>query len=79
MAINEQHLINFLKDRVTIDELTGDTLLFSSGILDSVNQLDLIAFIETEGSISIDQFDITLDNFDSINNILAFVGKKLCN
>ena len=76
MAISNQKLVNFLKEKVRSKELNEKTPLFSTGNLDSVSQLDLIMFIETESMITVDQFDVTLDNFDSIENILNYVSSK---
>ena len=76
MALSKQSLINFLKEKVESDDLDQKTLLFSTGNLDSVSQLDLIMFIENESGITVDQIDVTLDNFDSIELILKFVSSK---
>ncbi len=76
MALSKQSLINFLKEKVESDDLDEKTLLFSTGNLDSVSQLDLIMFIENESGITVEQIDVTLDNFDSIEQILKFVSSK---
>ncbi len=57
-----------------------DTALFDDGILDSMNILDLIAFIETEFRIKISDDDITLDNFRTPGKIIdkfTNVAKKI--
>ena len=76
MALSKGKLLDFIKDKIRTDELNEKTLLFSTGNLDSVSQLDLILFIESEAGITVDQLDVTLENFDSIENILKFVSAK---
>ncbi len=59
--------------------VSRDTALFDDGILDSMNILDLIAFIETEFCIKLSDDDITLDNFRTLKKIIdkfSNVAKK---
>lgn len=77
MSLNKEKLIAFIKDKATFDYFDEDTLLFSEGNLDSVSQLEMIGFIEEEAGIIIDQFDITLENFDSVSKIMKFIDSKL--
>jgi len=76
MNIKKEDLIEFIKDKVDFDDLDEKTLLFSEGNLDSVSQLDLIAFIEDKTGVQVEQLDVTLENFDSIERILIFITKK---
>lgn len=55
------------------DKVTEDTLLFSDGFIDSFTMTSLIAFIEDETGITIEQSAVTLENFDSVSRIMAFV------
>ena len=54
----------------------GSTPLFSSGMLDSFTMVDLIMFIEKSAGVRLDPSDVTLDNLDTIDRILAFVGQR---
>jgi len=60
--------------RLNLDQITDDTLLFSSGILDSLNVLDLVSFVEKSIGQPIPPTDILLENFDSVNNILNYAA-----
>lgn len=53
-------------------EAALDTPLFSSGALDSVAMLSLIALVEEKAGIEIRAEDVTLDNFDSVERIVRF-------
>lgn len=52
-----------------------DTELFSRGLIDSLNVVELVTFVEGELGRPIPPADITLDNFDTINRIARFAGK----
>jgi len=57
-------------------QIAGDTLLFSTGVLDSFSLVDLIAYVEKEEGITINPTEVILDNFDSVDRIVRFVEKK---
>ena len=54
--------------------LEDDTALFSSGAIDSLNIMELVSFVEKQIGQPIPPTAITLDNFDSIEQIIAFVA-----
>jgi acyl carrier protein len=76
MKQTPQNLIQFLTSTLEVDLVEVDTPLFSSGLLDSVTMLDLIGFIESSTGIEVQQQDVTLANFDSVERIVRFVESK---
>ncbi len=76
MPLTSEVLTEFLRSKAQLDEIASDTPLFSSAALDSVSQLDLIMLIEAQAGITIQQADVTLDNMDTVDRILAFVGRQ---
>ena len=68
--LSEQSLEN---DGQKIDP---DESLISSGILDSMSLLRLINFIEEQFSITIDDNELTADNFQTIKCIKLLIEKK---
>jgi len=58
------------------DNLTDDTPLRSTGILDSLATLGLISFLEEEYKIEVEAHETDIDNFDRIGDIAAFVERK---
>lgn len=60
---------------VTVDD--PDALIFKSGILDSLNVLNIITFIENEFKIQINPFDVNLDILGSIQLISDYVEKQV--
>lgn len=70
-ALRTALVTQFRLDRENLDDNTG---LFSSGLIDSLSVMDLVCFLEGEISKVVPPSDITLENFDSINRIVRFVG-----
>ncbi len=60
------------KTWVEQDELQDDAPLFSSGIIDSLDLLDLVVLVESEINTKVTPGQLTLDNFDSIDKIIGF-------
>lgn len=53
-----------------------DVEIFKSGLLDSLNILNIIIFIENEFSLKINPFDINLDTLGSITRICDYIETK---
>ena len=76
--MNSQTLLDYFRDRLGVDTEGVDdaTPLFSSSLLDSFSIVELITFIESQAGIKMDAWDVTLDNLDSIGQILRYVDLK---
>jgi acyl carrier protein len=55
--------------------LKHDDALFTTGVVDSFGVLELIAFLEDEFRIAIDTSRHDLREFDSVDRIVALVGR----
>lgn len=53
-----------------------DDSLLENGVLDSMNVMELVAFLEDEVGIEVADQEITPDNFDSVNHLANFVCQK---
>lgn len=75
--IDKATLMEILEDELGVetDGIESDTLLFSSGIVDSFALVTLMMHIEKLAGIRINPGEVTLDNFDTIDRILAFVAQ----
>jgi len=58
------------------DHLRDDTPLQTSGILDSLATLGLVAFVEERFGIELDVYDTSVERFDTIAAIAATVAHK---
>jgi acyl carrier protein len=56
--------------------LHDDTPLRSSGVLDSVATLRLVAFVEEQFGITVEAHEASVENFESIQSIKAFIESK---
>ncbi len=77
MQLDENTLADWLVTQGGVDASTlgPTTLLFSTGELDSLLLLELIAFIETSCGIRVAWSDVTLENLDTVERILAFANR----
>ncbi len=57
-------------------ELNDDTDLIERGIIESINAINLVIFLENEFDIQVNSGDLIGGNFKSINHIVAFIEKK---
>jgi acyl carrier protein len=56
--------------------LTDDTPLRTSGVLDSMATLQVVTFVEEHFGIEVEAHEAGVENFDSLNSIAAFVTQK---
>jgi acyl carrier protein len=69
-------LIEYIKNDIMRNrnaKLNEDEDLLSSGILDSLGILQLVAFIEKSFGIRIPDEDVVFDNFQSINALTDYL------
>lgn len=66
---------NFLVS-VTDTELDDGASLLEAGIIDSTGILEVVAFLEEAFGIVVDDAEITPENFDSIDRLACYVGRK---
>ena len=73
--IKEFIIENFLFGEA--EGLKDDTSFLDEGIIDSTGILELVNFLEEEFEISVDDEELVPENLDSINNVAAYLEKKL--
>jgi acyl carrier protein len=57
-------------------ELKVEDKIFELGFLDSMFALKLVEFIEETFGIDVTDKDLDIQNFSSVNNIVAFINSK---
>lgn len=57
-------------------EVADDASLLDAGIIDSTGTLELIAFLEGELGVPVEDHEITAENLDSVDRIASFVARK---
>ena len=76
MNVLGEKIQDFLESTLLIGAIERDTNLIDSGIVDSMQILELSAFIEETCDIILDPDDMQVENFTSIDTIVAFVSNK---
>jgi acyl carrier protein len=59
-----------------VDALTDSASFLDRGLIDSTGVLELVGFVEDEFGVSVQDDDIVPDNFDSIQNLAAYVARR---
>ncbi len=77
MKVDKQALYAFLGDEFGLEaqEVADDTLLFSSGMIDSFSLVSLITWLEEQYGFRMNPMDVNLDNLDSVELICGFVER----
>ncbi len=57
--------------------LKSDDSFMKSGIMDSTGILEMIMFLHDEFGVDVMDDEMVPENLDSVNNVVAFLGKKL--
>jgi acyl carrier protein len=58
------------------NDLQEETSFLESGIIDSTGIIELVSYVETNFNMKVDDKDIVPENFDSIQNIAAFILRR---
>ena len=59
------------------DKINDTTLIFDTGLLDSMGLLFLIEFLNDNYKVKVNDEELNPKNFESINSIVSFVNEKL--
>lgn len=79
MNETEARILEFIETKfrpqASVATFDRATPLFSSGIVDSFGVLELIAFLEDAFTINLDPSQHELEEFDTVEKILALVNR----
>ena len=56
-------------------EYDNDTSFIGEGLIDSMGVMELLTYVQSEFDITVDQHEVTPDNFDSVNKLAAFIRR----
>ncbi|MBN2021978.1 MAG: acyl carrier protein [Pirellulales bacterium] len=79
MSLTAQTLRQFIKDNFLFGrepDFADEDSFLEMGLIDSTGVLELVAFLEREQGVTIEDRELVPENLDSINNILRFVQRK---
>jgi acyl carrier protein len=72
----ESKIKEFISGSFQIPDLQDDDDIFASGFINSLFALQLVLFVEKEFQITIENEDLDLDNFRTINAMIRLVERK---
>jgi acyl carrier protein len=55
---------------------SDQTSFLEEGIVDSIGVLELVAFVEENFAFTVDDMDVTPDNFDSVERLGVYIRSK---
>ena len=59
------------------NDFADDVSFLENGLIDSTGVLELVSFVQEKYGISVADEELIPDNFDSIQNLSAFIIKKM--
>ena len=68
---------NFISRYVNHCGCNDDSNIFENNSVNSLFAMQIILFIEKEFSVTVEDQDLDIKNFQSINSIVAFIESKL--
>lgn len=68
---------HFIQDQFLVDEFADDASFLQSGIINSTGMFELVMFLESKFGIQLADSELVPDNLGSLDNLVAFVERKL--
>lgn len=76
MESNKARIRDFIARHVRGYDLRDDEDIFASGFVNSMFAMQLVQFVEQEFGVAVENEDLEIDNFRSVNAIAALVERK---
>ena len=75
----KKEIKNYILEASLLDnkDIDDDTLIFETGLLDSMGLLFLIEFLNEKYEVEVNDDELNPSNFESINSIVSFIEGKL--
>jgi acyl carrier protein len=75
----EQEIRSFLTEKFLFGrtEVLNDDSPLLGNVIDSQGVIELILFVQEHFSITVEDEEVTTDNFSSLKNTVVFIEKKL--
>lgn len=73
----KQYIVTEIMHEMNPGVLDNDAALIEGGIIDSMNLIKLVAFLEERFRIKIGEEELDIDNFKTVNSLTDFINKKI--
>jgi acyl carrier protein len=57
--------------------ITDEDSFLETGVVDSMGVMELVAFVQSDFGVEVQQSEIVVENFDSIRKLADFIRRKL--
>ncbi len=77
---HSSELLKYISDNFAATNpvaVDAETSLFQGQVLDSLNLVELITFVETQFGVTVTPSEVSIDNLDTVNRIVGFIQRKL--
>lgn len=75
MSIRER-IRTFIVDTFFVDEFADDDSFLRKGLIDSTGMMELVAFLESDLGLKLEDRELVPENLDSLSRVVAFVERK---
>lgn len=76
MSQIKEHIRNFFNKHISYKNIDDDSDIFQLGYVNSLFAMQIVNFVEKQFVISIDNDDLNINNFRTINKISQFIERK---
>jgi len=76
METERARIRTFLSSKVRNHELCDDDDIFAMGFVNSLFAMQLVMFLEKEFGITIENEDLELENFQTVNAVVNLIERK---
>ncbi len=79
MNTHAQALTKFIQDEIVLDDIAvdGDTDLLLTGAVDSLGVIRITHWMEETAGVTVDPGDVTLENFQTVTKMSAYLDSCL--
>ncbi|NMO21184.1 acyl carrier protein [Pyxidicoccus fallax] len=71
-----ERIRGFIVDTFFVDDFSDDDSFLRKGLIDSTGMMELVAFLEQDFGIKLEDRELVPENLDSLSRVVAFVEKK---
>jgi len=71
-----QRLRTYISETFFVDGYSDQESFLKSGIIDSTGMMELVAFLESDFGVKVEDHELIPANLDSIDNLVAFIERR---
>lgn len=72
----KERIRGFIVDSFFVEDFADDDSFLRRGLIDSTGMMELVAFLEEQFQISLQDGELVPENLDSLTRVTAFVERK---